>query len=122
VEGAAEHVLHREVVHRLRLDPAVGALGRVGAVDELLADGEGESGELVGGRRLVELEAAEVTEVVEEPLLERPSRRDRGSGACAQRDPPPLGAGNVFAPGCERAVYDATLTIPVAVERRRAKG
>jgi hypothetical protein len=70
VQRTAEHVLHRQVVHRLRLDPAVGALGGVGAVDELLADGEGEGGELVGAGRLVELEAAEIAEVVEEPLLE----------------------------------------------------
>jgi hypothetical protein len=45
-------------------------LGRGRAIDELLAHGEGERRELVGGGRLVELEAAEIAEVVEEALPE----------------------------------------------------
>jgi hypothetical protein len=75
VQRAAEHELHRQVVDGLRLDAAIGALGRGGAVDEPFANGEGERRELVGSGRLVELEAAEVTEVVEEALPEALRRR-----------------------------------------------
>jgi hypothetical protein len=75
VQRAAELVLHRQVVHGLRLDPPVRALGRRGAVDELLADGERERRELVGGGRLLQLEAAQVAEVVKEALPESERRR-----------------------------------------------